>query len=694
MVILFLFIIFLCRVDIAYAADFKVARGTLASEASLSIATLIANRVNRCEEDYLLRNKQRKQHVMVIHSNYISPHRRGNDSIIYSLLQSLHSLNYSITYVFPFTRANNNKASNNLLEDFDIDVLGPLPTNYAILQAKLKVKRFDFVVQIYRPSLPYLVFLQDVNQIIREFSPFTAILPLISELHHSERTAPPRDPAKKGVRLLKGDMREVESYFFQRYDALIALSPDLQSRAQEIVPTKRVFSFAAEDAMRQIIEFVATWSRENNLCSIPHPSDFIPSSSPPSTQPTVLWDLMARGSFSYAAIYHVFPFLKGMNSIKSTSGCPKDNNGTIPHVYIRILWPVNLERPSCCPKGKCTFILFQPWEFGFIPKIWLPLIESNIDYVWGCTSFNSLMFTRSGVPSPKVKTVLLGIDCNYLNSSTVDLRDQLFISPKTIVIGYVGALMPRKGIDILLDAYTSSFGESDDVVLLLKLTYQHGNEALMDKIRIFSNSSEGSGPVRLLEGEYHMGDIYRAIDILVHPARAEGLGLTPMEALGAGKVIIVPDRGAMNDYVSPSFAYQVRASQTNCTVFPCQDDSVCVFETAAKKCEELVHAPIWHEVDSRVLSDSMKYVTRMLPTARERAAIGRQFVCEHFQWQQIATMIRATIYDAIFVAPSEINGDVKKGIINQWKDISKLPVMLRKVNWNHLVEFPSLQRLQ
>ena len=45
-------------------------------------------------------------------------------------------------------------------------------------------------------------------------------------------------------------------------------------------------------------------------------------------------------------------------------------------VHVRHLWRPRMEPP---PQGR--WVLMQPWEYGSLPKVWLPMLR-RVDEVW------------------------------------------------------------------------------------------------------------------------------------------------------------------------------------------------------------------------------------------------------------------------------------------------------------------------
>ena len=448
---------------------------------------------------------------------------------------------------------------------------------------------------------------------------------------------------RKTIPVLTADASSCSTTVEEVYDDR-RLWQGLHARAPGFV-TKYFGLSTVVDANRKIVKALKKMRRNQHAGMKEHASDFYSRKKALS----VAWDVNDVAS-SYAHITNIFPFLDSADGqVRSyDKGCPP--KGSVVDVYVRMRWPVNFDRPACCPRESCKFVLYQPWEMGYIPESWVPEISRNVDFVWTLTSFNSRMFVRSGVDPAIVRTVPFGVNCTMLQHSSIDLRAELGIASSTRVFAYIGGALSRKGIDILLDAYITAFKRQDDVLLLLKITYQHGGLDIIDTINAAA-SNQSLPKIMVVSGKDHeMGDVYRAIDVLVHPARAEGLGLTPMEALAAGKVVIAPDQGATNDYLSSSFAYLIPSKTERCREYPCQGASLCVFPTrdgsTYNACERLVKPPEWLSMDPADLAGIMTSVHSNFEAAKELSHEGTHFVCDNLQWNDIAEIVTAELYRA------------------------------------------------
>src|SRR5919198_3696348 len=68
-------------------------------------------------------------------------------------------------------------------------------------------------------------------------------------------------------------------------------------------------------------------------------------------------------------------------------------------------WPPRFEAPSAGP-----FVLYQPWEFGRVPKSWVEEIRVKVDEVWTPSEASRQAYVTSGVAPELVHVVPNGVD--------------------------------------------------------------------------------------------------------------------------------------------------------------------------------------------------------------------------------------------------------------------------------------------
>lgn len=222
-------------------------------------------------------------------------------------------------------------------------------------------------------------------------------------------------------------------------------------------------------------------------------------------------------------------------------------------VHVRHQWP-----PSFTPPPEGAWVMIQPWEFGGIPQSWVLPMQEQVDEIWVPSTWVKACYVESGISADKVQVIPNGVNPEVFCPEGP--RASLATS-KRFKFLFLGGTIPRKGIDLLLEAYQRAFTAADDVCLVIKgqggEVYQ-GTElgqALRDiKARPGAPEIEYT-TADLAEAE--LASLYRACDAFVMPYRGEGFGLPMAEAMATGKPVIATARGAAMDFLAEDRAYLI-----------------------------------------------------------------------------------------------------------------------------------------
>jgi glycosyltransferase involved in cell wall biosynthesis len=214
--------------------------------------------------------------------------------------------------------------------------------------------------------------------------------------------------------------------------------------------------------------------------------------------------------------------------------------------HIRHHWPPNFTPP---PSGR--WILAQPWEYGSLPESWVSAFREGIDDAWCFTRYVKDAFLRAGFPIDRTPVVPHGIDADTFRP---DLEPLELPTERKFKFLYVGGTLERKGADVLLRAYLSTFSRMDDVTLVVKdlgtQTFYRGQTI---HARILDALKDSSRPeIVYLDGylsDHELARLYNACDVLVAPYRGEGFALPVLEAMACGLHVIATAGGATDDFL-------------------------------------------------------------------------------------------------------------------------------------------------
>jgi glycosyltransferase involved in cell wall biosynthesis len=232
---------------------------------------------------------------------------------------------------------------------------------------------------------------------------------------------------------------------------------------------------------------------------------------------------------------------------------------------IRHQWPPNFRRPRT---GKLAVIL--PWEYGGVPRAWIEQIRQNVDELWVPSNFVRDAFVRNGVDSGRVVVIPNGYDPEIFNPHGRFLRPQ---GSRDFIFLFVGGAIPRKGIDLLLEAFKSAFVSTANVTLALLVSgasgaYQHNSWVSQIQAAATDRTLPPVLPIFETVVDSTLANLYRGAGALVLPYRGEGFGLPLLEAMACGKPVITTADGPAKDFCAASSSYLIPATTVPVTDQP------------------------------------------------------------------------------------------------------------------------------
>lgn len=146
------------------------------------------------------------------------------------------------------------------------------------------------------------------------------------------------------------------------------------------------------------------------------------------------------------------------------------------------------------------------------------------------------------------KVILHGVDTQVFHPAPdrAALRRELGLAPDAVILGCFGRVRAQKGVDLLVEAALRLFPDRPRAQLIFtgRITKDHRDFAEALKTRIRDAGLDGR--IRFL-GEIPWDQVvrhYQALDLFCAPARWEGFGLTPLEAMACGVPVVAARVGA------------------------------------------------------------------------------------------------------------------------------------------------------
>lgn len=156
-----------------------------------------------------------------------------------------------------------------------------------------------------------------------------------------------------------------------------------------------------------------------------------------------------------------------------------------------------------------------------------------------------------GVPIDKLRCVPSAVDTQQYQPGGRQDRDwfcqEFGLGPEAATVGMVAQFIPRKGHQLLLEALPAVLAAHPDVKVLL---FGQGPESGAVQRQIDA-SDLLARHVNLVGFRKDLDRVLPHLDLLVHPAYMEGLGVSLLQAAACGVPIVAARAGGMPEIVRP-----------------------------------------------------------------------------------------------------------------------------------------------
>ena len=189
---------------------------------------------------------------------------------------------------------------------------------------------------------------------------------------------------------------------------------------------------------------------------------------------------------------------------------------------------------------------YTPWESTVVPKRWHDMMN-HCDELWTTSDWCANVFEDNGFKN--VKVFPHGIDSMWTSKK----RER----KETLKFLHIGEPAPRKGGQMVVDAFSYLFGNKPEYSLTIKCFNQNTT-------RVYNNYIDKNiiGVPNELYSNIHINDkvlkdqelvrLYHEHDVLVYPSYGEGFGFIPLQALATGMpTISTYDWAQYRDYIGP-----------------------------------------------------------------------------------------------------------------------------------------------
>ena len=178
-------------------------------------------------------------------------------------------------------------------------------------------------------------------------------------------------------------------------------------------------------------------------------------------------------------------------------------------------------------------------------RVWAALKYRLHDRVVCISDGIAEVLRAAGVPSRKLRSVRSSVDAAPWQQprSRAEFVAEFSLQADALLVGVVAQLIPRKGHAVLFEALQ---GLSEEHIQVLCLGQGPLRAELEQKVQQLGLS----GSVRFAGFREDLPDWLGALDLLVHPALMEGLGVSLLQASAAGVPVIASRAGGMPEAVA------------------------------------------------------------------------------------------------------------------------------------------------
>lgn len=150
----------------------------------------------------------------------------------------------------------------------------------------------------------------------------------------------------------------------------------------------------------------------------------------------------------------------------------------------------------------------------------------------------------------KIDVIPNGIDVERFNpeKNTTDIRKEFSLEDDDIVIGFIGRIVPAKGLKYLLNALPYLKEEFKSIKLLIV-----GEGSLVEELKERAKKNNIFDNILFTGRRRDIPEILASINIFVMPSIAEGLPNALLEAMAMGKPIVTTEVGGIPEIVKNGF---------------------------------------------------------------------------------------------------------------------------------------------
>ena len=185
------------------------------------------------------------------------------------------------------------------------------------------------------------------------------------------------------------------------------------------------------------------------------------------------------------------------------------------------------------------------WEESAFPSKWVRNVNLFLDGITTISKHVAKILRDAGVEI-EIHNVGIGVDHLPISFTAPSERPHSAL----FEILHVSSCFPRKGVDLLLEAFARAFTRLDQVRLTIK-TFPNPHNKIEEQITKLSRRYPNLAPITLINrdiSEKDLSALYQRSSVVVLPSRAEGFCLPAAEAILAGRPVIITGWGGQMEF--------------------------------------------------------------------------------------------------------------------------------------------------
>jgi len=289
------------------------------------------------------------------------------------------------------------------------------------------------------------------------------------------------------------------------------------------------------------------------------------------------------------------------------------------HVTSRNLYPPRVADMRC----RINLLHNYAWEETAFPPEWIEQFNKHLHGIACVSQHVQKILIDNGVNVP------LCVTGNGVDHWERILPDKNFKVPgRSFRFLHVSSCFPRKGANILLDAFGRLFSNDDDVTLIIK-TFPNPHNEIHESLSEAKKRNANFPDVLIIDkdlSEKELKALYQECHVLVAPSFAEGFGLPLAEAMLSGLAVITTGWGGQLEFCNDQTAWLVDYT----------------FERA--KSHFKLFDSVWAIPVLDHLTEIMNEVFKLPETQRkQRSLLGRKLLLERWSWSMVTSRLIASV---------------------------------------------------